>query len=415
MDYTLKKYSIFTAKGLKALNSYIEDGATKLGLYINKTNMLKRDRYDIKHWNICKTQEETRYLINATLDWIEGTYWMRENYNIINDIKTTPSGAISTANGCNTGFIQYRIQMKASRVSLILCIGNYIFGIKTNADVTCGKDSLRPDACYREYIKCIKEKTGIDITKEGSKYVISKEEGKAIHDMKDPRTGVSYLGSLMVKRCTNNVKFGKTYEHVYHIDFHSAFPSCLCDAFPELKPGIEYMYNNRKKDPRYKQVLVKTNGFFFSQYCNYKHAHLAKESIERNYQKIEKIALALIKRGNKVLSYNVDGIWVVMDPNNLYTDENRGNGLQHWDYDHKDCKIRYKSAGSYEFIEGDKYTPCVSGCTTYERIKPRSEWVWGDIFRGDTFMYYMENGRIVRINMDNDKTITEDEYYGKER
>ena len=175
------------------------------------------------------------------------------------------------------------------------------------------------------------------------------------------------------------------------------------------------MYNNRKKDPRYKQVLVKTNGFFFSQYCNYKHAHLAKESIERNYQKIEKIALALIKRGNKVLSYNVDGIWVVRDPNNLYTDENRGNGLQHWDYDHKDCKIRYKSAGSYEFIEGDKDTPCVSGCTTYERIKPRSEWVWGDIFRGDAFMYYMENGRIVRINMDNDKTITEDEYYGKER
>ena len=87
MDYTLKKYSIFTAKGLKALNSYIEDGATKLGLYINKTNMLKRDRYDIKHWNICKTQEETMHLINATLDWIEGTYWMHENYNIeiIND------------------------------------------------------------------------------------------------------------------------------------------------------------------------------------------------------------------------------------------------------------------------------------------------------------------------------------------
>ena len=38
---------------------------------------------------------------------------------------------------------------------------------------------------------------------------------------------------------------------------------------------------------------------------------------------------------------------------------------------------------NYEFIEDGKYTPVVRGKTKLDRVKPRSEWQWGDIFKYD--------------------------------
>jgi len=171
---------------------------------------------------------------------------------------------------------------------------------------------------------------------------------------------------------------GKTFT-AHHIDFHSAFPSALIETHPEFKDVITKLYNERKTNPLYKLVLNSTIGYMQSEpCCKAKWANLSRDAINRNNQKLNELAARLRKAGRTILAFNTDGIWYAGD---VYHGKGEGSNLTEWSNDHINCKVRFKSAGSYEYMENDIYTPVVRGHTKLDDIKPRTEWNWGDIYK----------------------------------
>lgn len=179
-----------------------------------------------------------------------------------------------------------------------------------------------------------------------------------------------------------------TYVNASHIDLHSAYPSGIVANYPELRPTIERIYDNRKKsekDKKLKLTLDASIGYFQSEYCRanghgYALAKLAKAGVNWCHDAINEIANELRKMGKMILAFNTDGIWFI-DSGRKLKSKWVGDGLGKAAIDHTNCKIRFKSKGCYEYIEGGKYTPVVRGQTRLDRIKPRDQWKWGDIYQ----------------------------------
>jgi len=176
----------------------------------------------------------------------------------------------------------------------------------------------------------------------------------------------------------------------HHIDFHSSYPAGLANTHPEFYKTMKYFYDNRKKDPINKAVLNKALGCFQSvKLCKAKWAHLSKDFIKDNNDRIRNMAERLRKNKNIILAYNTDGIWYIGD---VYHGEGEGDDLGQWSNDHVNCKIRFKSAGAYEFKENGKYHAVVRGHTRLDESKPRDQWSWGDIYQADaTPIIYVYN------------------------
>ena len=102
--------------------------------------------------------------------------------------------------------------------------------------------------------------------------------------------------------------------------------------------------------------------------------------MDLNKSEIYKVMSLINKRGYKPLLLNTDGIWYQADQPLDIEDSNELGG---WKHDHKQCKLRVKSSGSYEFIENSVYTPVQRGSTLLDRSKPRELWKWGDIYQED--------------------------------
>lgn len=172
-------------------------------------------------------------------------------------------------------------------------------------------------------------------------------------------------------------------ENVHHIDFHSSYPAGLANTHPEFRPIIEKFYNGRKEHPEYKGVLNYTIGMMQSlnvKPISAKYAHLSKDAIEDNNNRIDTMTRNLILSHREVIGYNTDGIWYQGE---IYHDENEGTKLGQWSNDHINCTFRAKSSGSYEFIEDGNYTPVVRGFTNLDNEIPRNEWKWGYIYKSD--------------------------------
>lgn len=173
------------------------------------------------------------------------------------------------------------------------------------------------------------------------------------------------------------------YKGAYHIDANSSFWSQLCLKHPEFRPAIEPLYLERKVKPENKQILTNSIGFMQSLgCCNARWANLSKDAINGNNEFVRTILKNLEDQWYVPIGINTDGIWYC-DPMDKgpYHDENEGTGLGQWKTDHKNCKIRFKSDGAYEFIEDGEYHAVIRGRTNYDAVKPRSEWEWGDIYR----------------------------------
>lgn len=195
----------------------------------------------------------------------------------------------------------------------------------------------------------------------------------------------------------DNLTLNKTYMKAHHLDFHSSFPSGLINTHNEFKPVIEELYNGRKTNPEYKYILNSTIGYMQSvDCCGAKWAHLSRDAINDNNKRIRELAEKLKANGNEILAFNTDGIWYTGE---IYHDENEGKNLCQWENDHTNCIIRFKSRGSYEYIdETGKYTPVVRGRTLLDDMKDRSEWSWGDI--------YQEEAKIKKIVLNEDNTLS---------
>ena len=180
-----------------------------------------------------------------------------------------------------------------------------------------------------------------------------------------------------------NIEYGKefTYENAHHIDIHSAHCAGMSDAHPEFRPVFESIYKHRKEDPMNKHILTHTWGFAQSKYTKgypFRWAQWSKAALEWTNDQVLDMSLELEMNGRKPLLFNTDGIWYQGD---RYSPANEGGDMGQWAHDHTNCRLRIKSAGSYEFMEGDTYQAVVRGRTRLDKVKPREEWEWGDIFQ----------------------------------
>lgn len=191
--------------------------------------------------------------------------------------------------------------------------------------------------------------------------------------------------------------YGKTLSNVHHLDINSAYPAGVVASYPQLKNTFQYLFDTRKTHPGNKLLMNRFIGVCHSvkwgQHANYIDLAIAAKKwcndFIKNYIRIFEAT------GRKVIAVNTDGIWYQGE---IYHDENEGVGLGQWKNDHINCLFRMKSGGCYEFMEQGQYHPVVRGETRLDRILPREEWSWGDIFRAPVWYYrYTEDGHIVTI------------------
>ena len=183
--------------------------------------------------------------------------------------------------------------------------------------------------------------------------------------------------TIPAPRIELNVAPERTYYNAHHIDLNSAYNAGMMEKFPVLEKSVRRMYNLRKQNTEYKNVLNMTQGFMQSQLVGYKFSHISKAGYEYTLRRLAELTEKLEASGRRILSYNTDGIWYQGEE---YHDDGEGTDIGQWKNDHTDCKIRYKSKGCYEYVENGIYTPVFRGESSYEKVKPRTDWEWGDIF-----------------------------------
>lgn len=190
----------------------------------------------------------------------------------------------------------------------------------------------------------------------------------------------------------NNLFYDHTFENVNHIDFHNSYAGGLVNTHPEFKEALEELYEKRKEKEEYKDILNFSIGFMQSiSGCGARLAHLSRDAIKDNNNRVKKLAERLEKKGRIVLSFNTDGIWY---KGPVYHGEGEGQNMGEWHNDHINCKFRIKSSGAYEFIENEKYYPVVRGVPNTSK----KDWKWGDIYTEkaeSAFFYFTEEGGIV--------------------
>lgn len=191
----------------------------------------------------------------------------------------------------------------------------------------------------------------------------------------------------------------KHLEHVYHIDFRSSYASRICEAYPELKPMYEDIFEHRKENNGYyKHVLTNSIGCWQSAYCvdwftrhktvPYQFANLSKIAINGTRAKIEEMIKKLKRKGMIPLLTNTDGIWYYSE-NGAYHDKNEGEKLGNWQNDHIDCEFLMTSEGRYQYKENGVCTTVVRGLCNLDAVQPnRDKWEFGDILNIDQMFTY---------------------------
>ena len=177
----------------------------------------------------------------------------------------------------------------------------------------------------------------------------------------------------------NENNINKTLTNIHHLDINSSYPAGLADLYPEMKPTLERIYNNRKLDESLKLSLDVSIGYMQSKYCKFKYSHISKHAIELNNKKVNTMLKLLLEQGRIPILVNVDGIWYQGDSMNIHE-----TTLGGWKEDHTNCTLRIKSPGCYEFMEDNKYHPVVRGRTKLDKIKDRDNWEWGDIYQNES-------------------------------
>ena len=186
----------------------------------------------------------------------------------------------------------------------------------------------------------------------------------------------------------------KIFSNAHHIDFHSSFTAGLANTHPEFRPTLEKLFRDREKDEMNKHILNFSIGFMQSiSGCNARWAHLSKDAIKDNNDRVRNLAQEVENAGRKVLVFNTDGFWY---DGPIYHGKGEGEGLGQWHNDHINCKFRMSSAGVYEFIEDGEYFPVVRGIPNDTKLN----WEWGDIYTKkavpDIFTFTEEEG--VKLN-----------------
>lgn len=248
-------------------------------------------------------------------------------------------------------------------------------GTKESEKHICGRQA------YFEFKKIL-EKNNIDL----NKYMLpTREQG-----IKIKKTIQNPMIDIAVGAFPDVI-----YENAWHIDINSSYPSGIGDIIPEMAPIIEKLYRERHTKSINKDILNMSIGFFQSSMIDYKLSYISEHCIRKNNERLSDKAIELIKKGCKILLYNTDGFWFIPAPGLKLESSTE---LGEFKIDHKNCKLRIKSKGVYEYIENGVYFPVVRGQCELDHIKSRSEWKWGDIYAAGAkviiFEFIKETGKI---------------------
>lgn len=277
-------------------------------------------------------------------------------------IKRTESGGVSIAIIRRFTFDQYDIRQLGSVNEITIVTLEKSCRIQwriNNMKTETGEKLVSASSYFKsEWIPTCK-KHGIEMTD----YKNTEEEGleakQEIHkpDIKIYNIGVKY-------RPMNNI---------HHIDYHKFYMSGLINTHPEFRPVVDELLT--KEDA--KIGLASIIGLFQSKYRRYEYAKLSRDAINDAYSRYDKLKEDLIRSGRKIILTNTDGIWYQGE---IYHGEGEGPNLTEWQNDHTNCMLWCKTPGSYQYIEDGKCHTVVRGHTKRDKIIPRDEWEFGDIF-----------------------------------
>ena len=274
---------------------------------------------------------------------------------------TTESGGISVKGGWD--YVDtYVVTATKSTVEIILLYDDF-FRFEFRRKFKEDKTEVGGHRAFCKFIEICK-KFGIDI----NDYRISTDEG--IEEKKQIPKPMIDADEEMLNMNLHNA---------HHIDIHSAHMAGVAEAFPELYAPINECYTRRKENEIYKSIMTHTWGYMQSKHSpvNYQLSHLSKAGIESTNRKIKDLTERLEASGRIVLSHNTDGIWYQGE---IYHGEGEGKSLGQWSNDHTNCIFRAKSKGVYEFLEDGKIHIVARGYYELDKIKPRDQWEWDDIY-----------------------------------
>lgn len=302
------------------------------------------------------------------------------------EIKRTPSGGISNNELPSNMVFRYDVIKKPYGVEITIINPDGMVRVQ----ITRGKKSSEMNAgvlsghqAYYKFLKFAKE-FNIDM----AIYEVDRDTGLLQH--------LATEKPLISLECERIYK-DKEIDNVNHIDFHSSYPAGLANTHPEFRPLIQKLFDGRKKNPVYKDILNFCIGYMHSNFCKYKYAALAKDAIKDSNDRVRKVAEAVLRSGRAIILFNTDGFWYKGTP---YHGEGEGDNLGEWYNDHVNCKFRAKSKGAYEYIENYHYKPVVRGYTNLDNIKNRGEWSWGDIYQPEaevTQYEFIEGEGVVKL------------------
>ena len=309
--------------------------------------------------------------------YIEDLHKFNDIYQMVcswRELSRSPSGGISDR---NFYYPSYYCDIGNLSVELIICAkeGFFRLVIFTRKKNEIDNHTIKGNDAFKEFSKICKM-FGIDLTKRKIRngYEIKKQIEKPLINLE------------------HKIYQGLIFEKAHHLDINSAWPAALMRMHPEFAPVMEYIFKKKQelKDKGvsgdkniYKAILNYAIGYMqsYKAYHRAAWAYLSRDAINENNRYMKELAGTLKKSGRKILAYNTDGIWYTGE---VYHGSGEGHELGQWENDHINCRIRFKSAGSYEYIENGIYKPVVRGATKLDRQGiPRDSWKWGDIFTED--------------------------------
>lgn len=169
-----------------------------------------------------------------------------------------------------------------------------------------------------------------------------------------------------------------TLENCFHVDLNTAYMAGIAKAFPALEAPIREIYDKKNNvDRKYKAILNYTYGYMQSKYVGYRFSHMSKEAHLYTHRMLDYVSNLIEENGCVIIGYNTDGVWAQGDPSFIKDSRELGE----FRVDHKNCRLRFKSSGAYEYIEDGEYHPVIRGKTKLDKALPRSSWKWGDIYK----------------------------------
>lgn len=314
---------------------------------------------------------------DVSLDEInrEYNYWLSYKPNLVYNKNLTYSGQLSKANFnygvwyiLNNQF--FKLFVSCVDAEYIPCAYQLRFRIN---DTDFGREISGRDSFQR--FRAELKKDDVDIEK------------FAIDNGKELKSTVDFGNPVI--QFDESIK-DKTIENAHHVDMASAYMYFAGIYHPEWERTIQRIYDLRKSSSIYKHILTHACGFFQSQYCilnrhGYALADVSSFAIRSTAIAVKKMAKELSNYGFKILAFNTDGVWFCGDlkllPQEIFEKFTQKKEIGKFSIDHKNCTIRFKSVGSYEYMENGKYTPVVRGLTRYDRAGlARDNWKWGYIY-----------------------------------